>query len=160
MQVSLRSDIRDALARDDLATAERLLAENRGGLRHVTGLTYHQDSNTRRRASRAIALAGKHHPKQVQEIARRLIWAMNEEAGTNAAFAPDTLRAIAEELPELLLPMVPDLMRLAHDDEGLREGLSHTLRAVANGCDGKVGKRIAADINESMARTTGGRRGG
>ncbi len=158
--MSLRRDIRDALARDDLATAERLLAENRAGLRHVTGLTYHQDEVTRQRASRAIALAGKHHPKQVQEIVRRLIWAMNEEAGTNAAFAPDTLRAIAEEVPELMLPMVPDLMRLAHDDEGLREGLGHALRAVANGCDGKVGKRIAADINQTMARARGGRHGG
>lgn len=159
--MSLRTDMRDALERHDLATIERLLADNRSALRHVTGLTYHQDPELRQAAARAVAIAGRYHPKQVQEIIRRFVWAMNDESGTNAAFAPETLLAIAEDQPELLLPMVPDLMRIARDDEGLREGLVMTLRTVASRCTGDVARRIAADINETLAttRNAGGRRG-
>lgn len=110
----------------------------------------------RRRAARAIAVAGRYHPQAVKNVVRRFVWAMNDESGTNAGTAPEVLQAIADEQPELLLPMVPDLIRLAAD-ERLREGLTQVLRTVAQRCPGHVAK----GLNHLMMNPagTGGARG-
>jgi len=112
---------------DELAAA---VSADRRTLRHLVALTYRPEPEIRAAAARGIALAGRHHPKLVQEVARRLIWAMNDESGTHAVTAPEVLRAIAEESPELLLPFVPSLLALT-EDPGLREPLVDVVRTVA-----------------------------
>ena len=52
--------------------------------------------------------------------------------------------------PELLLPMVPDLTRLAADP-GLQEGIAKTLKTVASRCPGKVGEILGRSLNECSA---------
>jgi hypothetical protein len=83
----------------------------------------------------------------VQNIIRRLVWAMNDESGTNAATAPEVLQAIADEMPELLLPVLPDLVRLSADP-GLREGLAAALRTVSRRCPGEIGRQLAETFND------------
>jgi len=112
---------------EELAAA---VSADKHALRHLVALTYRREPDIRAAAARGIALAGRHHPKLVQEVARRLIWAMNDESGTHALTAPEVLRAIAEESPELLLPLVPNLLGLT-DDPGLREPLVEVVRLVA-----------------------------
>ncbi len=120
-----------AAARDgragDLAAA---VSADRRALRHLVALTYRPDAGIRAAAARGIALAGRQHPKLVQEVARRLIWAMNDESGTHAVTAPEVLRAIAEETPELLLPLVPSLLGLTADP-CLRDALVEVVRLAA-----------------------------
>jgi hypothetical protein len=72
---------------------------------------------------------------------------MNDESGTNACTAPAVISAIADERPELLLPMIPDLVRLA-GDEALHEGLARALKTVVSACPGKV----AEGLKESLGR--------
>jgi hypothetical protein len=112
-------------------------------------MSYHSDAEIRRTAARGVALAARHHPKLVQGVVRRLVWAMNDEAATNALTAPEVLQAIANEKPEILLPMVPDLARLA-SDPGLQEGLAKTLKTVAKKCPGQVGASLSRSLNECL----------
>jgi hypothetical protein len=130
---------------------EHLAISDSRAVRHLLGLTYHADSEVRQAAAKAVAVAGRHHPKVVRTVIRRLIWAMSEESGTNSTTAPAVLQAIADEQPELLVPMVPDLMRSAADGGNLQEGLAAALRTVAKRCPGEVGRELAAIINEQRA---------
>ena len=79
---------------------------------------------------------------------------MNEKSGTNARTAPEVLQAIANERPDLLLPVVPELIGLAGADPGLREGLASTLRTVARGCPGQVAQNLHELVMASAS--TGG----
>jgi hypothetical protein len=146
--VSLRSRIHEAV-RGGLANGEleELVENDPRTIRYLLGMSYNADPEIRETATRGIALAARHHPKRVQEVVRRLIWAMNDESATNALTAPEVLEAIADEIPELLLPMVPDLSRLAADP-GLQEGLSRTLKTVASRCPGKVGEMMSRSLRE------------
>jgi hypothetical protein len=116
-------------------------------VRHLLGHTYHPDPVVRKVASCGLALAARHHPELIQEVARRLVWAMNDESGANALTAPEVLKTIAEERPEILLPLVPDLTRLTADP-GLKEGLIATLKIISEGCPGEVGQSLAQSLNK------------
>jgi hypothetical protein len=126
---------------------EELVESEPRAIRYLLGMSYDADPEVRERAKRGVALASRYHPKLVQEAVRRLVWAMNDESGTNALSAPAVLQAIADENPELLLPMVPDLTRLAADP-GLQEGIAKTLKTVASRCPGKVGEILGRSLNE------------
>jgi hypothetical protein len=128
--VSVRERVAEAVRLrrfDDLAA---VVAADKRAIRHLVALTYRPEPAVRETAARGVALASRHHPKLVQEVARRLIWAMNDESGTHAVTAPEVLRAIAEESPQLLLPLVPSLLGLTADP-GLREALVEVVRIVA-----------------------------
>ena len=128
---------------------EELVAEEPRAVRHLLGLTYHPESTKRNVAAQGLALASRYHPRLVQEVVRRLIWAMNDESGTNALTAPEVIQAIADEKPELLLPVVPDLTRLA-GDPGLHEGLSAALRTVSKKCPGQVGESLSRSLRKEL----------
>ena len=100
---------------------------------------------------RAIGRAGHHHPITVQQVVRRLVWAMNDESGTNALTAPEVVRAVADQTPELLLPLVPDLSRLAAD-EGLHEGLAEILEILVEKYPGSVGRGIQETLNKLIGK--------
>ena len=148
----LREEIRLAVQQNNLATVETLVKDNPRALRHIVGLTYHADPEIRSAAAKGVGLSARHQPKLVQKIVRRFVWAMNDESGTNALTAPAVLEAIARETPELLLPMVPDLVRLA-GDPGLREGIAATLRVVRDKCPGEIDRRLADALNEQLKKT-------
>ena len=112
---------------DDLVP---LVAANKSAVRTLLALSYRREPEVRAIAARGVALASRFHPKLVQEVARRLVWAMNDESGTHAVTAPEVLRAIAEESPELLLPLVPSLLSLTADP-GLHDALVEVVRIVA-----------------------------
>ena len=149
--MNLRQQVEQAVESGDWKEMESLVADNPRTVRFLLGMTYQDDAQRRQRAARAIALAGRYHKKLVQNVVRRLVWAMNDESGTNAQTAPEVLEAIAKERPELLLPFVADLTRLAADG-GLQAGLARTLRAVTQGCPGEVGQRMTRALGESMKR--------
>ena len=114
--MSLRKEVKTAVEEGRLNDVEKMIAEDKRAIRHALGHTYHPDDEIRATACRAIGLAGRYHKKLVKSVVRNLVWAMNEESGANALAAPQVIVAIAEETPELLLPMVPDLCRLAADE--------------------------------------------
>jgi hypothetical protein len=128
--MSLRARVETAIRGHDTEALEALVAEDARVLRHLASMTYDSDAGVRAAAAHAIARAAGHHPGQVSELVRRLVWAMNDESGTNSRTAPEVIWAIALEQPELLLPMLPDLARLTADEQ-LRPLLLSAVRAVA-----------------------------
>lgn len=147
--MSLRERVRDLVERGELERIEKLAAAEPRAVRHLLALTYHADTDVREVAARSVALASRYHPSLVQGIARRLVWAMNDESGTNALSAPAVIVAIAREKAELLLPVVPDLIRLA-GDEGLSEGLAEALTTIVGACPGKVGEGLQRSLNDRI----------
>jgi hypothetical protein len=133
---------------------EELVAEEPRAVRYFLGMSYHSDPDIRKKAVKGIALAARHHPELVQKLVRQLVWAMNDESATNALTAPEVLQAIAEERPELLLPMVPDLTRLAADP-GLHQGLAEALKTVVRRCPGKVGESLSRSLNDCRESSNG-----
>ena len=115
--MNLRTRVATAIRSQDATAIDALVAADVRILRHLVSMTYDTDDRIRSAAARAIALAAHHYPQQVSELVRRLVWAMNDESGTNSRTAPEVIRAIASEQPDLLLPMIPDLLRLAADRE-------------------------------------------
>lgn len=149
----LRRQLEQAIRGGDESALDALIAEHPTTVRFLLGMTYQTDDTLAGGACRGIALAARHHPQLVERIIRRLVWAMNDESGTNALSAPRVLRAIAEEQAELLLPVVPDIARLSAD-EGLREGLAATLRVIADRCPGEVGQRMGEDLAHPERRAS------
>jgi hypothetical protein len=143
----LGARIRAAATAERIDELDQLIARDAGSVRHLVALSYQPDATLRRVAGRGLGVAGRYHPRLVQNVIRRLVWAMNDESGTNAVTAPEVLRAIAEQEPELLLPMVPDLVRLSADP-GLQEGLAATLKTVASRCPGKVGHSLEKSLSQ------------
>jgi len=128
--VGVRERVAEAVRLSRFEDLDVVVAADKRAIRHLVALTYRPEPTVRATAARGLALASRHHPKLVQEVARRLVWAMNDESGTHALTAPEVLRAIAEESPELLLPLVPSLLSLTADP-GLREALVEVVRIVA-----------------------------
>lgn len=114
-------------------------------LRHLLALAYRPEPEIRTAAGRAIAAASRRHPQLVQEMVRRLLWAMNDESGTHALTAPAVLRAIAEENPDLLLPLLSELLRLTADP-GLHDDLVEVARLVAARDRGRATAAVATAL--------------
>ena len=144
------------MANADIDAVEALVAEKPRSIRYLVGLMYRPDENVRRIGAKGIALASCHHPRIVKKIISRLVWAMNAESNTYAPTAPEVLFAIAEEKPELLLPVATDLIRLS-TDSSLTQGLCDTLRRIAERCPGQVGPELTKSLNSHLKQ--GGRRG-
>ena len=147
--MSLRERIRTAVAEGDMESLEAVIAESRRSVRHLLSLAYSTDERIRNIAAKGVGLAANHHPKLVKEAARRLVWAMNDESGTYAVQAPAVLHEIAKVRSMLLVPMVPDISRLT-SDPGLRDGLSATLKTIAERCPGEVGRKMSIQLNKNV----------
>lgn len=156
--MSLKKRTHDTVQNGSDDELEKLVSEEPRAVRYALGLTYREESGIRRRASRALALAARHHPSLVQSVVRRLVWAMNDESGTNATMSPEVLQAIADEVPEVLLPVLPDLVRLSAEPE-LHEGLGAVLLTVSLRCPGEIGRQLAEALNEgNFSKTPGSTR--
>lgn len=149
--MSLRAEVLELVAEGVTGPLDELVAEEPRAIRHLVGCTYQADDRTRGVACRAIGRATRHHPDLVQQVVRRLVWAMNDESGTHALTAPEVVRAVADERPELLLPLVPDLTRLAADP-GLQENMAGILGSVAAAFPGSVGRGIEDSLNKQIRK--------
>jgi hypothetical protein len=147
--VKLRDRIKTAVANRDAEELEAAVAESPRCLRHLMGMTYDVDPEVRALAARGIAIAARFHPRKVKEQVERLVWSMDNRANTNAVGAPDVLRAIAEEHPDMLLPLVADLARLARQPL-LQDGIAAVLQTLTDKKPGEVGRRMSADLTEKM----------
>jgi len=152
--VSAREMVMDAVRQGRLDDLPALAVADPRALRHLLALAYRPEPEIQAAAGRAIAAASRHHPELVQEMARRLLWAMNDESGTQALTAPEVLRAIAEESPDLLLPLLPELLRLTADP-GLHDALVGVARLVAARNRRGAAATVATALNACATR--GGR---
>jgi hypothetical protein len=149
--MNLRAQVQELVANGDSERLGALVAEEPRAIRHLVGCTYQADEKIRGIACQAIGRAARHHPDLVQQVVRRLVWAMNDESGTHSLTAPEVVKAVAVECPELLLPVVPDLTRLAAD-EGLHERLAEVLGLLAEKFPGSVGRGIEGSLNKMLKK--------
>jgi hypothetical protein len=147
--LSFRDQMQIAVTKADLDAIERLASEQPRSIRYLVSLMYRPDEGARTVGAKGIARAARHHPKIVKEIITRLVWAMSEGANTYAPAAPEVLSAIADENPELLVPVTSDLIRLSKDTS-LNQGLCDTLRRVAERCPGTVGQEMTKSLNTKL----------
>jgi len=147
--VSKRDDIKEAVSKGRFDDVEAIVSEEPRSVRHIVGLMYGLDLNVRKNCAEALVIAARHHPKLVKRVVKNLVWAMDEQSGTYAPTAPEILKAIADENPELLVPVMGDLVRLA-GDSSLNQGLSSILRVVSNRCPGELGRRLARTLDMRM----------
>ncbi len=148
---ALRDRIRRAVRDGRLQEIERLVADDSRSLRHLVAMTHQPDEEVRKVACLGVGLAARYHPELVRETVQRLVWAMDTGSGGNALTAPEVLQAIARQRPELLLPVVPDLVRLSGDD-GLHDGIADALCIVVHNCPGKVGNIMSKRLAERIER--------
>ena len=147
----LRVQVQELVAQGDIDRLGEVVADEPRAIRHLVGCTYQEDEQIRQTACQAIGRAARHHPDLVQQVVRRLVWAMNDESGTNSLTAPAVIKAVADTSPELLLPVVPDLTRLAAD-EGLHEPLAEVLKLLAKKFPGSVGRGIESSLNKMLKK--------
>jgi hypothetical protein len=145
----LRDRILKAVSEGDLEAIEVIVTDEPRSVRYLVGLMYRPDENIRKIGARGIALASRKHPRVVKKIILRLIWAMNEESCTFIPTAPEVLRAIADEKPELLVPVAPDIVRLCKDTS-LNQGLCDTLRRVAEQCPGEIAQGLTKVLSRRV----------
>ena len=143
--MSARQLVSDAVEAGRLDDLERLAIADPRALRHVLALVYRPEPAIRTAAARAIAAASRHRQELVGEMARRLVWAMNDESGTHALNAPEVLQALAETNPDLLLPLLPDLLRLTADP-ALHDRLVEVARLVAARDRGRAAATVATAL--------------
>lgn len=148
---SLRNQVRQMVLAGDLEALERMLADEPRAVRHLVTLTHQLDDGVRETACRAVGLAANHHPELIESVIRRLIWSMNEESGANGLTAPQVLEAIARQQPEMVLPVVPDMVRLSAADQ-LHDGLADAVCVVVHSLPGRVGKIMSDRLQERIDR--------
>lgn len=145
----LRERVRQAVRAGDLEAIERLVSRDAHAVRHLVAMTHQIDDAVRRTACKGVGLAARFHPEMMESVIRRLIWSMNEESGANGLTAPQVLEAIARERPELILPVVPDMVRLSADDN-LHDGLADALCVVVHSLPGKVGEIMSSRLRKRI----------
>jgi hypothetical protein len=77
-----------------------------------------------------LGRAAAAHPALGQDLIRRLIWALNDESGTNGVYGIPALGEIGRCAPALLEPHLPGLVSVCWDD-GLRLEVLRALLATA-----------------------------
>ena len=149
--MSLREELRAAVRSGRRETIEVLVAANPRAIRLLLGMTYDLEPAVRELACWGVGLAGRLFPELAERVIRRLIWSMNDESGAFGDNAPGVLQAIARENPDLLLPVVPDLVRLS-EDETLHDGLADVLCVVVHSRPGRLGGALTETLNRRIAR--------
>jgi hypothetical protein len=99
-------------------------------VRPLLARLYDPDDEIRDRAARVLGHAAAAHPELGREVARRLIWALNDESATNGVYGIPALGQIGRHAPDLVAPHVSALARMAWD-HGLRLAILEALAEVA-----------------------------
>ena len=147
----LKEQIKNAVFEHDRSRVQELLEGNPKAVRQLVALTYHQDEQIRQTSTFGVGLAAELYPTLIEKVIERLIWAMDSNSGANSTSVPDVLQAIARKNPELLLPVVPNLVRLSAD-EHLHDAIADTLCIVVHSLPGRVGHVMSKRLNERIER--------
>ena len=114
----------------DEAALAVLVGAEPGAIRLLVARLWDPDDAVRERAARALGEAAIHHEELTRETVRKLLWALNDESGTNGGPGLLALGEIGRRAPALIGPYVPALAAMA-SDTGLRAAVLHALAAIA-----------------------------
>ena len=141
--MALKDDVRALLVSgNEPALAAAVAGDARVGRLLVARLR-DVDRSVAQRASKGLGEYAARWPEATREIVRRLLWALNDESGTNGAPALAALGEIGRRAPDLIASYVPALVETVHD-AGLRLDLLHALTAIAATAPGLVAPHLPA----------------
>jgi HEAT repeat protein len=126
----LSEEVRELLRQgQETELRDRVMADSRL-IRPLLARLYDPEDEVRDRAARVLGHAAAAHPELGREVARRLIWGLNDESATNGVYGIPALGQIGRQAPELVAVHVPALARMAWD-HGLRLAIIEALADVA-----------------------------
>ena len=128
--MGIGKEVRELLQQGREATLTELALADSRALRPLVGRLWDSDSTIRERAARVLGKAAASHEALGEDLIRRLMWALNDESGTNGVYGIPALGEIGRCAPELLAAHLPGLVALSHDD-GLRLEILRALAALA-----------------------------
>lgn len=120
---------------------QRLVVADCRTVRPLLGRLWDGDPEIRRTAAWALGELAASHPDLGTEVVRRLMWALNDESGTNGVYGLAALGEIGRRVPEVLLPFLDALSAMAWDD-GLRLALIRAFSAAALGAPAAVREQL------------------
>ena len=98
--------VKDLLKRRDLAVLVKLIDDDRSAIGALFSFLYEKDQQLLWRAIEGVGYVAAHffstEPETVRDWIRRQIWAMNEESGSMAWHAPETISEIVIRVPPLI----------------------------------------------------------
>ena len=126
----LSEEVRELLRQgQETELRDRVVADSRL-VRPLLARLYDPEDEVRDRAARVLGHAAAAHPELGREVARRLIWGLNDESATKGVYAVPALGQIGRQAPEIVAVHVPALARMAWD-QGLRLAILQALADVA-----------------------------
>jgi HEAT repeat protein len=139
----LREEIRELLQQGrETELRERAIGEPRL-LPPLLARLYDPDEDVRERAARVLGHAAAAHPDRGREVARRLVWALNDESATNGVYGIPALGQIGRQAPDLVDVHIPALARMCWD-RGLRLAILEALAEVAHTAPDLVASELDA----------------
>jgi hypothetical protein len=110
---------------------ESLVRQDRRVVRHLVGRLWDTGGQNRELVSRALGAAAAAHPDLGTEVARRLVWALNDEAAMNGVYGLPALAEMACQAPRVMGPFVGPFSSFLWDD-GLRSEILRSLERIAD----------------------------
>lgn len=138
---------------DELA---RRVTEDARLIRPLVGRLWDPQPDVRRRAARAVGIGTGAHRELGLDLARRFMWALNDESATNGVYVIPALGQMGRRAPELMAPFVAPLASVAWDD-GLRLEVIRALSAIAEAAPELVREQlpgVAGRIDEDSPEET------
>ena len=154
--MGIGKEVRELLQQGrEQALIELALADSRA-LRPLVGRLWDSDSTIRSRAARVVGKAAASHSDLGLEVIRRLIWALNDESGTNGVYGIPALGEIGRSAPDLLAAHIPGLVSICWDD-GLRLEILRALAALAESAPSLIAgelERLKQWVDDSRPEET------
>jgi len=124
--MGVREQVVEDLRRGDFAALAAQAARQPRVLRALLGRLWDTEPLLCAGAAQTLGALAAQQPEKATELVRRLVWALNEESGTNGAAVVPALAAMAKAAPDVVGPFAGALV--AHlDDDGLRADLLQVL---------------------------------
>jgi hypothetical protein len=126
----MKDELMELLRQGQERELARRAGESPRAARWLLGRVWDADETLRRHAAGAVGWAAADRPELGLELARRFLWALNDESATNGVHAVAALGEMGKRAPELLEPFLAPLASQARD-EGLRPEILKAFLAVA-----------------------------
>lgn len=139
----LSEEVRELLRQGRESELTERVIGNARVVRPLLARLYDPDVQVRDSAARVLGHAAAAHPELGREIARRLIWGLNDESATNGVYGVPALGQIGRRAPDLVAAHLPALARMAWD-HGLRLAILEALTEVARTAPGLVAPELDA----------------
>lgn len=120
----------EVLKSADRSRLEALCAAEPRSVRYLVGRLWDTDEAMRESAAYGLGVAAVAHPELGRDVLRRLMWALNDEAGIHGVYGLAAIGEIGARDPALVADFVGPIASLAWDD-GLRMEILRALNRIA-----------------------------